>query len=360
MRRFVVQGPLVALVALVTACGSPEVQPPVVQPSIGSVSPLPTASPSFVRPTPTPVPTFLAYRVKAGDTLNEIARTYETTTRSIAYWNRATHRSLDPESPTYDPNRIEIGWTLLIIPRAVVDDAEAPALPTASPSLAPSPILPPPPTPRADGASLLVSNGPRESRWVALTFDMAATVGTELAIVDWLIANDVRATIFASGSSLSGAPGGDVMRRTGAHPDLFTVGNLSWDDQSILGLPGSDIADRLTRTDAAVESITGRSTRPFFRPPAGMHDAASRAAVGAAGWPYTLMWDIDTLDSRPTSEGGPTAPDIEAKVLSRAQGGSIVLFHLGGQNTLAALPGIVAGIRERGLEPVTLAEMFLR
>ena len=69
------------------------------------------------------------------------------------------------------------------------------------------------------------------------------------------------------------------------------------------------------------------------------------------------MWDIDTIDWRPTSDGGPTALEIEAKVLSRVQGGSIVLMHLGGYNTRAALPAIVDGLRAKGLEPVTLTEL---
>jgi peptidoglycan/xylan/chitin deacetylase (PgdA/CDA1 family) len=72
------------------------------------------------------------------------------------------------------------------------------------------------------------------------------------------------------------------------------------------------------------------------------------------------MWDIDTIDWRPTVDGGPTARDIEARVLSRVQGGSIVLMHLGGYNTLEALPAIVDGLRAKGLEPVTLTELLLQ
>ena len=33
-------------------------------------------------------------------------------------------------------------------------------------------------------------------------------------------------------------------------------------------------------------------------------------------------------------------------------------MHLGGFNTLEALPGIVDGLRAKGLRPVTLEEMF--
>lgn len=83
-------------------------------------------SPSFIRPTPNPSPTFLAYQVRAGDTLTSIARLYGTTARSVAYWNRERYPSLDPDSTTYEPNRIEIGWTLLLIPTEVVDEDELP------------------------------------------------------------------------------------------------------------------------------------------------------------------------------------------------------------------------------------------
>jgi peptidoglycan/xylan/chitin deacetylase (PgdA/CDA1 family) len=38
--------------------------------------------------------------------------------------------------------------------------------------------------------------------------------------------------------------------------------------------------------------------------------------------------------------------------------GSIVLMHLGGYHTLAALPRIVDGLRDRGFALVSLDEMF--
>lgn len=46
------------------------------------------------------------------------------------------------------------------------------------------------------------------------------------------------------------------------------------------------------------------------------------------------------------------------EVLTRAQGGSIVLMHLGGYVTLDALPGIVEGLRARGYALVTLETLL--
>jgi hypothetical protein len=103
----------------------------------------PTPIPSFVRPTPLPAPTFLTYTVKIGDTLTSIAQAFRTTPRSIAFWSRGEHPSLDPESPAYQPNRIEVGWLLLLIPDAVFDEDALPdATPTATappPGTSPSP-----------------------------------------------------------------------------------------------------------------------------------------------------------------------------------------------------------------------------
>ncbi|HEY7132057.1 MAG TPA: LysM domain-containing protein [Candidatus Limnocylindrales bacterium] len=100
----------------------------------------PTASPSFVRPTPTPQPTFLVYQVRPGDTLIQIAKRFGTDGRSIAYWNRSTYPNLDPESSSYRPDRLEVGWTLLIVPNATFDEQ---TLPEPSELIGPSPSATP-------------------------------------------------------------------------------------------------------------------------------------------------------------------------------------------------------------------------
>ncbi len=93
--------------------------------SVASIAPGPTGPtpvPSFVRPTPTPAPTFLLYVVKAGDNLDRIAHQFGTTGRSIAYWNRGRYPTLDPEASGYRPNLVKIGWTLVLIPKVIVDE----------------------------------------------------------------------------------------------------------------------------------------------------------------------------------------------------------------------------------------------
>jgi spore germination protein YaaH len=87
------------------------------------------------------MPTFLTYIVATGDTLSSIARRFETTVDSIAAWNRDTYPSLDPASEGYAPDRIAVGWTLVLIPGVELDISE---LPERSATPAPSPSVPTP------------------------------------------------------------------------------------------------------------------------------------------------------------------------------------------------------------------------
>ena len=78
------------------------------------------------------------------------------------------------------------------------------------------------------------------------------------------------------------------------------------------GLPGAR-----RRRDAHPARADGRAivaainvdTKPWFRPPFGGIDDQIPAVVGSAGWSYVVLWDIDTIDWRPESDGGPTADE---------------------------------------------------
>ena len=128
------------------------------------------------------------------------------------------------------------------------------------------------------------------------------------------------------------------MELIASKPDLFAIGNHSYDHPNFTELGPTRSPISSSWTEDMVVAATGRSSKPFFRPPFGAQNAEVRQAVADAGWAYVVMWDVDTIDWKPTSDGGPTADDIVAKVLSRADGGSIVLMHLGGEHTLDALP----------------------
>jgi len=192
---------------------------------------------------------------------------------------------------------------------------------------------------------------------------MGGRVGDALAIVDWLIDHDVHATVFMTGAMADNSntdAGRQVLAMVDAHPGLFTLGNHSYTHRDFRSLTSSEIRAELRRTEAAIAPYCSQNLRPFFRPPNGGYDADVLAAVGRAGYRYTVTWDVDTIDWRPIKNDppGPTADQIVAKVLANAQGGSIVLMHLGGYETLEALPRIVDGLRADGYDLVSLDELM--
>ena len=191
---------------------------------------------------------------------------------------------------------------------------------------------------------------------------MGGRVGDALAIVDWLVDHDVHATIFMTGAMADNRntdAGRQVLAIIDAHPDLLTLGNHSYTHRDFRTLSASEIRDELRRTETAIAPYCSQDPRPFFRPPNGGYDAEVLAAVGAAGYRYTVTWDLDTIDWRPIKNDppGPTADQIVAKVLGNAEGGSIVLMHLGGYQTFKALPRIVQGLEASGYDLVTLHQM---
>ena len=147
---------LILVVTLPQILAALEAATPTPSPTLAAPTPTllptpagPTPVATFARPTPSPQPTFVTYTVRTGDSLTSIARTYRTTGRSIAWWNRGSYPSLDPESETYEPNRIEVGWVLFLIPGNVVDDTNPP---TPSPG-------PASPSPAASQAAMLSLSG---------------------------------------------------------------------------------------------------------------------------------------------------------------------------------------------------------
>jgi len=324
-------------------------------------SPSPSGTPGPTgAPTPTPQPTAFVYVVKAGDSLVNLGHRFKTTGRSIAYWNRKTYPSLDPDKPTYNPNHLEIGWQLTIYPGLIDNDGNGTpdATPTVSvpPPVAPS--IPPAPSPPADGSGLLVTRGAPGGNDIALTFDLDTT-GSGLDIVSWLIQNDVHASVFVTGQLAGSDPVSEqVLQAMDSHPDLFTIGNEANDNVAMATMSASQVTAALANAETTIESVSGLSSKPFFRPPFGKQSTQIRAAAASAGFSYTVLWDVDTNDGTPSTQGGPTAQDIVGRVLSRVSGGSIVHLHLGGAHTLEALPGIVDGLNQAGFAPVTLAEMY--
>ncbi|MGI8925708.1 MAG: polysaccharide deacetylase family protein [Tepidiformaceae bacterium] len=229
-----------------------------------------------------------------------------------------------------------------------------PATATVTPTPVPAPI----PT-----AGVVITNGSRSSGLVALTLDMGGRVEPAVDIMNWLIANNIRSTIFMTGAMAENQnteAGREVLRIVDANPALFELASHSYSHSDFRELSAAAMAEELGRTERAMAKYASQDPRPLFRPPFGGVNDAVVAGVAAAGYPRIIMWDVDTIDWKPEADGGPTTAFMVSKVVTNARGGSIVLMHLGGYNTLQALPGIVEGLRAKGLGFATVSELLSR
>ena len=208
------------------------------------------------------------------------------------------------------------------------------------------------------GSSLFyptVSHGPRGDRRVALSFDDGPDPETTPAVLDALKEYRARATFFVIGESLEAHP--ELGRRMTA--DGHAIGNHSWRHSRWQNFWFTSRLEReITRGEQAITTVTGAATT-LYRPPIGL----KTGELAHAAWKHGLTLVAWSLHSRDTRLRDPES--IARRVLDRVQGGDIVLMHDGhdlpGRRRPLCAPAlrlILAGLRERGLECVTVPELL--
>lgn len=115
----------------------------------------------------------------------------------------------------------------------------------------------------------------------------------------------------------------------------------------------SAIIKELESSSKAISDITGKRVE-VFRPPYGdYNDLLIETSLSLNLYP--IQWDVDSLDWKDLS-----AKEIENRVLSKVQNGSIVLFHNNGLHTSEALPNIIKELKNRGYEFLTVGQLIYR
>ncbi len=183
---------------------------------------------------------------------------------------------------------------------------------------------------------------------VALTFHGAGDPALAGRVLTTLADADAAVTVLAVGTWLQAHP--DVARTvTGLGHEL---GNHTWSHRTMSALSAADQRAEIERCRDRIAALTG-GPGAFFR-----QSAARRATplqlrlAGAAGYSRVLSYDVDSLDYTDP------APGTVRRRVAAAAAGSVVSLHLGHPVTLAALPGILTDLRDRGLRPVTATRLF--
>lgn len=198
------------------------------------------------------------------------------------------------------------------------------------------------------------THGARGSKQVALTFDDGPDPAVTPAVLDELKRHSARATFFVIGKTLTAHP--ELGRRIVAEGHVLA--NHSWQHSYLQNfrLHAWQTAE-IDRAEQAIEAVSGRPSTRLYRPPVGMKTGDQARAIGALGL-KVIAWSVhsrDTVDPDPQS--------MAHRVLKGIRGGDIVLLHDGDRvpgkrrSCAPALRLILTGLREKGLECVTLRDL---
>jgi peptidoglycan/xylan/chitin deacetylase (PgdA/CDA1 family) len=206
------------------------------------------------------------------------------------------------------------------------------------------------------GVSVDVRKGPTECNAISLSFDAGADRGYAEQILDILRDEKVPSTFGMTG--LWAQKNSDLIQRM--VDEGHELINHTWDHSSFTGYSAGrpmSVAERrleLDRTEELLVGLTGKTTRPLFRPPYGDLDNGVLKDVADDGYDYTIMWTVDSFGWNHLPAAG-----IVERCLSRAEPGAIILFHVGFESEDAlALRTIITTLRERGYQLVTVTDLL--
>lgn len=199
--------------------------------------------------------------------------------------------------------------------------------------------------------------GQTACRDIALTFD-AETSATTSALVQKLEELDVTATFFLLGQSIDGR-NADLVKRIAAR---HQIGNHSYLHPRFPALTPAQMQTELAKTEAIILNLTGKSTKPYFRPPygEGIRNATVLQTLGEAGYSQMVHWTVDTNDWQASQTGA----GVAAAILNGAQNATrrgqdpIVLMHGFPAKTIEGVAAAVPVLRAEGYQFVTIAELF--
>jgi peptidoglycan/xylan/chitin deacetylase (PgdA/CDA1 family) len=206
------------------------------------------------------------------------------------------------------------------------------------------------------GMSTLISSGltDKDSKQIALTFDSGWLYENTEELLNILYENNVKATFFARGLWVEDHPelakaiveGGNYLEN-----HSLTHGHMT-------EMSDTEIENEINASSDIITRTTGY--KPYlFRPPYGEYDERMLTILKEKGYPYTVLWTVDSHDWAEELNGVKITKEyLVDRVLGNASDNGIILMHVGGYETINALPEIITGLRSQGYELVSVNSML--
>ena len=204
-------------------------------------------------------------------------------------------------------------------------------------------------TTAVQGPATFVAHGPSTSTGVALTFHTAG----DPAITEQILADAARLgaklTFFLVGNWAQGNPNTLKQIIDGGHE----LGNHTWSHIDMPRLSAAGMLTEITKCADVLSAQTGTISKYFRASQTDVPSAAILEQAGKAGYAKSVGYDVDPLDYT-----NPGASLVVSRTRAHLHPGAFVSLHTLYRGTATALPQIIAAVRGRGLEPVTVSTVL--
>lgn len=219
---------------------------------------------------------------------------------------------------------------------------------TAAPTSTTTPTPLPTPEPTPDPALLEPSE---DAPVIALTFDDGPSLRDTGKLLDLLKTEEVSATFFVLGGQVE-IGREELVKR--AYQEGHEIGNHTYSHQILTGLSQSEVRDELKKTSDIIKNIIGEDPT-VMRPPTGAWSDEIAAISGELNM-SVINWNWQSCPEDWNHHDDPE--HIANHVIETAQNGHIVLLHDTNEATVAAMPAMIAGLKERGFRFMTVSQIL--
>ena len=220
-------------------------------------------------------------------------------------------------------------------------------------SAAPPPPLPPIPPPHP-GTSQKIDHGiPGSNNKIILTVDDGYNAQCVAGYVEFAKQSGIHLTFSPNGTyGKEWAPHADVIKPLLERQQVQII-NHTFSHHDLTKMTDAQITTELEHNDEWVQQNFGITTRPYYRPPFGFHNAHVDGLAASLGYTRMVLWNGSYSDSEVIT------PEFLMQMAQQyLKPGVIMLGHANHPTVLSLFPQILALIKQRNLDPVTLDEMF--
>jgi peptidoglycan/xylan/chitin deacetylase (PgdA/CDA1 family) len=194
----------------------------------------------------------------------------------------------------------------------------------------------------------VINHGPygADNNFIHLSFDVEGDGRILGSLLDVLDKHNVKTTFFVVGSWAEANSYWLIEAAARGHE----FANHSYSHSDMRQLTSAQMQAELQQTENIVMTHTGKTTKPWFRPPYGGYSTETVQTAYETGW-TTVMWSGSGLDTSPDAD----EISICNALVQYAEPGAILLLHTSNPAVVTAVDRFITEMNARGYTIVPLS-----